>query len=60
MTEYSTVKKTVAQNLLLKNLRKAGASGIPVERCHSLTLAGLVRRGDAVVTFGRAYSRSEK
>lgn len=60
MTEYSTVKRTPAQRIVLKKLRAAGAHGIAVEQIHASTLAGLVRRGDAVVSFGTAYLRADK
>lgn len=49
-------KKTPAQNIMLRRLQKAGALGLSVDQLHDLTLSGLVRRGHATVSFGRAYA----
>lgn len=48
-------KRTPPQNALLRRLRDAGAIGLSADSLHDLTLSSLVRRGDAYVSFGRAY-----
>lgn len=48
-------KLTPPQHALLRQIRAAGSRGLPVALCHDSTLSGLVRRGVAIITFGRAY-----
>lgn len=55
-----TPRLTPAQNALLRQLRDAGGTGVPVDHIRGVaadkTLQGLVRRGVASISFGRAFA----
>lgn len=47
---------TPAQHQMLRQLKQNTLTGVPTDRLHASTLAGLTRRGLVRISFGRAYA----
>ena len=49
-------KLTPAQHQMLRLLKQNTLTGVPADRLHASTLAGLSRRGLVRISFGRVYA----